>query len=140
MANLTLDSKTVRKILLKFLEIVKIKDKRTEKFGGPGKIVQVDETALNFKIKSHRGRSPINKTDALCIIEYEEEITGAFACVISDKKASTTIQIICQNVETNSTIYTDEHKSYSSLNNLNFNHQTVCHKYKFVNEETGVNT
>ena len=33
--------------------------------GGPGKIVQIDETMLNYKAKSHRGRSPSNKTDSV---------------------------------------------------------------------------
>ncbi|KCZ77920.1 hypothetical protein H311_01063, partial [Anncaliia algerae PRA109] len=36
---------------------------------GPGSIVQIDETMMNFKCKSHRGRSTLNKTDALVIIE-----------------------------------------------------------------------
>lgn len=132
---------TFKKIISKFFNLVKQYDNNnTVKLGGPGKIVQADETALNHKIKAHRGRAPLNKTDALCIVEYDSCITKAFACVIANKKADTIIPIICQNVESGSTIWTDEHKSYGSLNSIGYVHDTVCHKYEFINRETGVNT
>ena len=120
--------------------MVDTKDQRTNKLGKPGKMVQIDETGLNFKIKSHIERAPLNKTDALCIVGVETAISMAFACVIENKKASTIIPIICDNVGNGSIIYTDEHRSYSSLNNLGFFHGIVCHKYEFVNSESGVNT
>ena len=47
----------------------------TDKLGGPDKTIQIDETMLNYKCKSHRGRSPTNKTDVLCIVEIAEKIT-----------------------------------------------------------------
>ena len=52
------------------------------KLGGPGAVVQIDETMLNYKCKSHRGRSPGNRTDSLCIVEVTNKITRAFACVL----------------------------------------------------------
>ncbi|KCZ79761.1 hypothetical protein H312_02844, partial [Anncaliia algerae PRA339] len=107
--------------------------------GGPGKTIQIDETMLNFKCKSHKGRSPLNKINALCIIEIEEKITRAFAVVTGDKKESTIVPIICDQVAVNSIIWTDQHKSYSNLSKYNFTHRTICHKYNFVNE-AGRNT
>ena len=56
------------------------------------------------------------------------------------KKLLTILPIICANVASNSIIHTDEHKSYSALNNMGFVHDTVCHKYTFINPETGANT
>jgi hypothetical protein len=56
------------------------------KLGGIGCTVNIDETMLNYKCKSHRGRNPSNKTDSLCIIELDGHITKAFACIIGDKK------------------------------------------------------
>ena len=56
------------------------------------------------------------------------------------KKLLTILPIICANVASNSIIHTDEHKSYSALNNMGFVHDTVCHKYTFINPETGDNT
>jgi transposase-like protein len=138
--QMEIDPKTYREIILSFLDITEAYDNDVNKFGGPGKIVHVDETGLDFKVKSHRGRAPENKTDALCIIEYDTSITRAFSCVISDKKASTFLPIICEKVERGSIIHTDEHKSYSKLNHLGFVHNTVYHEYNFLNRENGVNT
>ncbi|KCZ77588.1 hypothetical protein H311_01400 [Anncaliia algerae PRA109] len=39
-----------------------------------------------------------------------------------------------------SVICTDEHKSYSQLTSKGFLHLTVCHKYNFVDKETGTHT
>jgi hypothetical protein len=39
----------------------------------------------------------------------------------------------------NSIIWTDEHWSYSCLNNYDYTNETVCHKYQFV-IGSGVNT
>jgi hypothetical protein len=76
--QMEIDPKTYREIILSFLDITEAYDNDVNKFGGPGKIVHVDETGLDFKVKSHRGRAPENKTDALCIIEYDTSITRAF--------------------------------------------------------------
>lgn len=139
-SSLNIIGRTYKKIILKFLDYVERHGNQDEKMGGPGKIVQVDETALNHGVKAHRGRAPTNKTDALCIIEYDTKITKAYACVIGDKKATTLLPIICDKVLPFSTIHTDEHKSYCGLNELGFNHDTVCHKRAFINFETGANT
>ncbi|KCZ81828.1 hypothetical protein H312_00727, partial [Anncaliia algerae PRA339] len=74
--------------------------------------VQVDETMMNFECKSRRGRSPHNQTDAISIVEVENNITRAFARVIGNKKSEILIPIICENVISGSIIYTDEHKGY----------------------------
>ncbi|KAG0441075.1 hypothetical protein DMUE_1312 [Dictyocoela muelleri] len=94
---------------------------------------------LNYKCKSHRGRSPQNRTDALCIVECIGGIQRAYACIISDKKMETIVPIINNVVTPGSIIWTDEHRSYSRLSD-NFEHSTVCHKYEFVNYNTGTNT
>ncbi|KCZ75679.1 hypothetical protein H311_03339 [Anncaliia algerae PRA109] len=59
---------------------------KMNKLGGPSNIVQIDETVMNYKSKSHRGRSPLNMTDALCIVEFTDKITKAYATTIFDKK------------------------------------------------------
>ncbi|KCZ78234.1 hypothetical protein H311_00738, partial [Anncaliia algerae PRA109] len=46
----------------------------------------------------------------------------------------------CNNVLNGSTIWTDEHKSYSELNQKGFVHDTVCHKFIFINKLSGANT
>ncbi|KCZ78295.1 hypothetical protein H311_00674 [Anncaliia algerae PRA109] len=85
------------------------------KFRGLGFAMQVDETMLNFKCKFHRGRSANNKSDALCIVEVGSHITRAFATVTPNKEKATILPIIKIIVIPESTIFTDEHRSYSSL-------------------------
>jgi transposase-like protein len=131
---------TVTKVLKKLTSLIPTLNFSTNKLGGPDSIVQIDETMLNYKCKSHRGRSPNNRTDSLCIVEVRDGIKRAFATIISNKKSETLIPIICEQVAPNSTIWTDEHSSYGGLRNYLFTHATVCHKYQFVNSETGVNT
>ncbi|KCZ81096.1 hypothetical protein H312_01462, partial [Anncaliia algerae PRA339] len=106
----------------------------------PGSIIQIDETMMNFKCKSHRGRSTLNKTDALVIIEYQNKIKRAFAKIIPNKESRTIIPIVVSQVASSSIIWTDEHKSYKCLKNLGFEHDRVCHKYEFVNKLNGINT
>jgi hypothetical protein len=82
------------------------------KFGGPGSIVQVDETMMNFKCKSHRGRSPDNRADAIYIVEIRPHNRRIWAEVIKNKTVETILPIILNNVLPNSTIHTDEHMPY----------------------------
>ncbi|KCZ77757.1 hypothetical protein H311_01225 [Anncaliia algerae PRA109] len=74
------------------------------KLGGPESILQIGVTMLNYKNKSHRGRSPHIRTDSLCIVEYKERIVRLFSRVIPNKEASTLIPIITRNVANNSLI------------------------------------
>ena len=62
----------------------------------------------------------------VCSVEYWDSILRAFTKILTDKQASTTIPIIYYQVAAHSTIYTDEHRSYSSFNSLNFIHDSVC--------------
>ncbi|KAG0419263.1 hypothetical protein EQH57_0549 [Dictyocoela roeselum] len=134
------DRKTIEKIISKIVKKIPHPDFSSNKIGGVGKIVQVDETMLNYKVKSHRGRSAENKTDALCIIEFENGIKRVFACVIDNKLELTIVPILCSQVASNSIIWTDEHGAYANLKDLFLDHDTVCHKYQFVNYDTEVNT
>ncbi|KAG0428057.1 hypothetical protein DMUE_5844, partial [Dictyocoela muelleri] len=88
------DRKTVEKIINKIVNRIPDPDLSSNKMSVICKIIQVDETMLNYKVKSHRGRSPENKTDALCIIEYENEIKRVFACVIDNKLELTIVPIL----------------------------------------------
>jgi transposase-like protein len=111
-----------------------------KKLGGPGQVINVDETMMNYKCKSHRGRSPLNRTDALCIVELDGHITRAYACVIESKSMATLIPIIMDRVEAGSVIHSDELKSYLILEKLGYEHKKVCHKYRFVDILTGAQT
>ena len=113
--SLDISNNLVKKILKELISRMKETDFNNDKLGSGNRLVQVDETMLNYKCKSHRGRSPNNKTDSLSIVEIDQGITRCFATVIPNKKAETLIPIIVNNVCSGARIYTDEHKSYESL-------------------------
>lgn len=103
--------------------------------------MQIDETMLNYKCKSHRGRSSTNKTDALCIAELvNRKITRLFATTIPNKEERTFVPIICKQVAANSVIWTDEHKPYKNLFKYIFFTDAVFHRYHFINPITEANT
>ncbi|KCZ79296.1 hypothetical protein H312_03311 [Anncaliia algerae PRA339] len=95
------------KIIKLFKEKIPKTDFSNNKLGGPGAIVQIDETMLNIKCKSHRGRSSANKTDSISIVECTKEIVRAFAKIIPNKESRTLLQIIASQVARSSIIYTD---------------------------------
>ena len=110
-----INSKTIDKIIKKLVYKMREPDFSNSKIGGHGVIVQIDETMLNFKVKSHRGRSSTNKTNSLFIVEFDNHITKCFAKIIPDKKESSLVPIICSQVASNSIIWKNEHRSYSNL-------------------------
>jgi hypothetical protein len=111
------DQKTVLKVINKLVEWLPIADCRDDKLGGPRFVVQIDETILNYKCKSHRGRLSSNKTDALCIVEARNSIKKAFECIIPNKRDKTLIPITC-----------------SQVANYGFIHESFCHKYEFITD------
>lgn len=138
--GLNVSLKTIDKIINKLIFLMPKPDFSNDKLGKNNKLVQIDETMLNYKCKSHRGRSSRNKTDSISIIEFDKHIVRCFAQVIPNKKKETLVPIICNNVVNGATIYTDEHGSYKTLHQMGFYHGTVCHKYRFIDQLTGVNT
>lgn len=61
------------------------------KFSGLSVIVHVDKTMLNHSVKAHRGRTPHNRTDTLCIVEYCSLHRCFAQIIISNKQASTAV-------------------------------------------------
>jgi len=109
-----------------------------QKIGGPGIIVELDETKIG-RNKYHRGR-PMK---GAWIFEAVERIKEhrIFVTVIPDKKESTLLQLIKNNIEEGSIIYSDCFKSYVNITStLGFDHRTVNHSEYFVDPETGVHT
>ncbi|KCZ80902.1 hypothetical protein H312_01675, partial [Anncaliia algerae PRA339] len=88
----------IDKIFNKLHEYLRDDILKTSKMGGHGAFLQVDETILNYKCKSHHGRSALNKTDALCIVKVSNSITRTHATIIPNKEAITIIPIVCGKV------------------------------------------
>lgn len=130
-------------ILRKFIisRISKYFENNPIQLGGVGTVVNVDETMINHKVKSHRGRSPRAQTWLLCITDSSFIPSRGFCCIVENRSASCLIPIISRIVRPGTTIYTDDFKSYSSLGTTNnYMHGVVTHKYHFVDPNTGVHT
>ena len=111
------------------------------KLGGPGVNVQVDETMLNYKVKSHRGRGPREQIWCLSIVDTSFLPSRGYYEIVANRRAETLLPIIARVVREGSIISTDEFSSYIRLrDNANYEHRTVCHKYNFVCPITGVHT
>lgn len=94
--------------------------------GGPGSIVEVDETffgGVNHGKGSGSGRD--NKTIVLGMYEKGGEL---IARVIPDTRRTTLFPILSEAILPGSTIHTDEMGSYKGLVLRGFRHQTVNHK------------
>lgn len=107
-----------------------------EKLGGPGHVVEIDESLL-FKRKYNIGRV----TNQIWVVGfYDRTQRKGFLRRISDRSARTLEQVIVECVAVGSTIYTDQWRSYSNLGNLGYVHGTVNHSEHFVDPVTEVCT
>lgn len=107
-----------------------------EPIGGPGKIVEIDESKFG-KRKNNQGR----------IVEgswifggIERETKQCFAVRVEARDAATLIPLCLQYIKPGTTVYSDCWKAYSSLSDHGFLHQTVNHAENFVDPATGVHT
>jgi transposase-like protein len=106
--------------------------------GGPGIVVQIDETKLG-KRKYNRG----HRVDGVWVLAGVE-ITNSrkiFLVKVEDRKAETILEVIRHHVAPGSIIHTDMFKAYSRIDSiLGFEHHTVNHSQTFKNPENGVHT
>lgn len=135
-------------------------DKSPKMVGTNSHPVQIDESYHAGRRKYNRGR--LNKGDKLKSTESNhdreqqniggpssasDEASGPWvfgACdsanhvrfkLVDDRRADTLIPIICNWVESGSTIISDEWRAYSRLRDYGFEHNTVCHKNEFLNSD-----
>lgn len=111
------------------------------RLGGPGIGIQVDETMLNYKVKSHRGRGPRTQVWALGIVDTSYNSSRVYYEIIPNRNKITICNVINRIVRPGSIISTDEFASYRSLGDSGeYEHRTICHKYNFVCPTTGIHT
>ena len=134
-----LNAKTVSTWYAAFRELVSCsKESWMEPIGGPGEIVEVDETLLGHR-KNNRGHFVEGAWTVVGIERGGQR--RAFAVVVERRDAETIHSVINSNVCAGTTVYTDEWKSYIGIEvSCGVSHSTVKHKAHFKNPMTGVCT
>ena len=109
--------------------------RNSEKLGGEGKVVQIDESKVG-KRKYHRG----HRVEGEWVFGgIEEDSRRCFLVAVEDRNEATLLPIIKEWIEPGTLIVSDCWKSYHNLDKHGYSHQTVNHSKEFVNEE-GYNT
>ena len=106
------------------------------RIGGNNIIVQIDETAVS-KRKYDVGR--ILKNQQYWMIGGIDEDGECFLKISRFRNQNVLENIILENVEEGSIIWTDGWSGYNFLESVGFTHGTVIHKRRFVSSE-GVHT
>ena len=95
-------------------------------------IVEIDESLFGKKQKYNRGRK--TKKQWVFGIAQRDSRKTVFK-VVQDRKNATLLPIIEQYVDTDSTIFHDDWAGYRKLEEMGYNHGTVCHKETFKSKD-----
>ena len=115
---------------------VTILEKDSQPIGGPGKVVEIDESKFG-KRKYHRGR----RVDGVWVFGgIERDSKKLFMVTVPDRSAATLIPIIKSYIIPGTKVLSDCWKSYDKLAEEGYIHGTVNHSVEFVNSETGDHT
>jgi len=140
---------------------------KRKKMGGPGLVVQIDESLFQGKRKYNRGRLRLgdrkpeeneessDEDEVISNQNYGQRIQGPWIfglCCKHDgilerrffkvekRDRNTLLPIILNEVEQGTTIYSDKWRAYSTLNEHGFIHKTVNHSENFIDPITGAET
>lgn len=108
----------------------------SEKLGGPGKIVEIDES-LFTKRKYNVGRFT---SQQWVFGGIERGTKKCFLVPVQSRSKVNLMSVIHDKIESGTTIISDCWKSYNDIATSGFNHLTVNHTYNFVDPISGAHT
>jgi len=130
--------------------------------GGPGVIVQIDESLFRHKPKvellhmipiiiccnqiylifqNHLGRPPRSQVWVFGMVDVSHTPALGYMQIVPQRDARTLLPIIQQHIRPGTIVQSDEWRAYNRVQQLNpVAHQTVNHSITFVDPVTGVHT
>ena len=104
---------------------------RDQQIGGPGKIVQIDESKFG-KRKYHRG----HRVEGQWVFGgIEEESRRSFMAAVDKRDEATLLPLIQKHIAPGTTIISDCWKAYCNLEKHGYEHRLVNHSKEFVSDE-----
>ena len=111
--------------------------------GGPGIILEIDESLFRHKPKYHRGRQPQHNSGwVFGIVDTSSTPAVGYMQIVPDRTAGTLLGILQQVARPGSIIRSDSWRAYRAINRRlpQYQHQMVNHSLNFVDPVTGVHT
>ena len=110
------------------------------RLGGPGVVVQIDESLFQHKAKYNRGRHSTNVW-VFGMVDTSTTPGTGFMQIVETRDADTLLPIIQRVVLPGTTVYSDKWRAYFNIQHrLGLHHQVVNHSLNFVDPLTGVHT
>ena len=108
----------------------------TGRRGGPGKIVEIDESKFGRR-KYHRGRVVEGQWvfGGIC-----RETKECFVMLVNSRDKATLLPIIQDRILPGTCVMSDLWRAFDCLNDEGFQHLTVNHSLNFVDPDTGAHT
>ena len=100
--------------------------------------VEIDESLFGRKIKYNKGEPKGHRIWIFGIIHRQSNKLIIYP--VNDRSADTLIPIIQRHVAPSSTIYSDSWAAYLKLNDVGYEHYSVCHKTTFKQSYKNVET
>ena len=100
--------------------------------GGPGVIVEIDESLFSHKVKAHRGHVPRQEVWVFGIVDTSHQPALGYMEIVPRRDAATLLPIIQAHVSSGSIVHSDEWRSYCRIQSqLGLQHHTVNHSIQF---------
>ena len=109
--------------------------------GGPGVVLQIDESLFNHKSKYQRGRRLSNEIWVFGIADTSTKPAITYMETVEKRDKATLLPIVAKVARPGSIIYSDQWRAYNQIQQqLGLEDKTVNHSVNFVDPDTGVHT